>query len=276
MGDAGPSGGGALSGKLKNAINSSATSMQVAAVTGEWPNIPADVTFFHVLIDNELISVTSTSYSGSVGTFTISRGILGTVATAHNKNSIVYLRMIVGPQGPIGATGPTGAVGPTGATGAVGATGPTGATGSTGATGAVGATGATGATGSTGVAGPTGATGSAGPTGATGATGAAGAAGAYSISRHSTAATLASFSKNWIDAGSIILTSPPNPTDGDDFEILVPAAHTGVFVRPNLSDTAHATVNGSASDQEIQLTPTALWFTYDATGNNWFISGKSL
>ena len=56
----------------------------------------------------------------------------------------IDLGLVVGPQGPQGATGPTGATGPQGETGATGATGPQGPTGATGATGPQGPTGPAG------------------------------------------------------------------------------------------------------------------------------------
>lgn len=142
QGNVGPAGGGVLSAKLSAAINSSVTSLVIAA-TAEWPLIPTNVSGYKILIDNELMTVTATSGSYSSLTLTVVRAQLGTIAASHNKNANVNLRQILPSPG---ATG----VGVTGATGVQGATGPQGPpNGATGATG-VGITGATGVTGATG------------------------------------------------------------------------------------------------------------------------------
>jgi hypothetical protein len=81
-----------------------------------------------------------------------------TTATSHDPR----LEIVLGSQGPQGATGSQGAEGPTGPEGAEGPTGPQGAEGPTGPQGAEGPTGPQGAEGSTG---PQGAEGPTGPQG---------------------------------------------------------------------------------------------------------------
>lgn len=130
QGSPGPAGGSFLAARLSLTINSSTTSLTIST-TQEWPLIPADVAQYKILIDNEIMNVTATSGTYGNLQLTVSRAQLGTSASAHNKNALVYLRQIL----PLpGATGATGAVGATGATG-VGATGATGAIGATGPAG---------------------------------------------------------------------------------------------------------------------------------------------
>ncbi|HEY6021440.1 MAG TPA: hypothetical protein VIY48_16495, partial [Candidatus Paceibacterota bacterium] len=120
-GSAGPSGGGTLAGRLVAAIANGGVLTFNVTINEEWPAIPADVTSFNILIDNELMTVTArTAIVANVSTFTVLRGQFGTTATGHNKNALVQLRMLIGAVGPAGPQGPTGSQGPQGPAGAGG------------------------------------------------------------------------------------------------------------------------------------------------------------
>lgn len=139
-GPSGPSGAGALTGRLAVAASNAVLTIDVVA-NDEWPVIPTQVTTFHVLVDNELMLVTGTSVLDSqTKRFTVTRAQFGTTATSHNKNSVVALRALIGPQGPVGAQGIQGIQGIQGNTGATGSTGSTGATGTLPGRGNVGLT----------------------------------------------------------------------------------------------------------------------------------------
>ena len=123
-----------------------------------------------------------------------------------------------GPEGPIGPAGPTGATGATGPEGPIGPAGPTGETGATGPEGPIGPAGPTGATGATGPQGPIGPAGATGATGATGPAGPAGPAGAdggnYTVTVVSSNTTITTESQIVISSGTMTLTLPATPQEG--------------------------------------------------------------
>ncbi|REG87942.1 collagen-like domain-containing protein [Winogradskyella sediminis] len=120
-----------------------------------------------------------------------------------------------GPEGPAGETGATGPQGPTGPEGPAGETGATGPQGPTGPEGPAGETGATGPQGPTGPAGPAGETGATGPQGPTGPAGADGADGGnYTVTVVSSNTTITTESQIVISSGTMTLTLPATPQEG--------------------------------------------------------------
>ncbi len=68
---------------------------------------------------------------------TMSLGTVSGAVAATKKKTVVKVKVVKGPRGPIGKTGPAGATGPAGTPGAVGATGPAGAAGVAGTAAAI-------------------------------------------------------------------------------------------------------------------------------------------
>ena len=68
---------------------------------------------------------------------TMSLGTVSGALAAPKKKTVVKVKVVKGPRGPVGKTGPAGATGPAGVPGAAGATGPAGAAGIAGTAAAI-------------------------------------------------------------------------------------------------------------------------------------------
>ncbi len=166
---------------LRAALGATGTTLTITA-PAPGQDFPA-LTPFRLIVGAEILLVTARSGT----TFTVTRAIEGTTATAHALGAIVAhgvtagalqaIRDTPGPTGPAGSAGTPGTPGAQGVPGPAGSTGPTGPTGATGATGPGGAQGSAGATGATGATGPAGAVGPSGPQGPQGMAGPAGGGG---------------------------------------------------------------------------------------------------
>jgi len=172
----------------------------------------------------------------------------------------------IGPQGPAGADGAdgaTGPVGPQGPAGADGATGPIGPQGPAGADGVDGATGPVGPQGPQGPAGPAGADGADGATGPIGPQGPAGADGGnYTITVVNSNTTITSVSQIVISTGTMTLTLPATPQEGQ----VVYIYHEG-----NTSLNANGKnlkASGSTISTPLTLNGSAVQIVY--SGGTWY------
>jgi hypothetical protein len=92
-----------------------------------------------------------------------------------------------------------------------------------------------------------------------------GSSGSYAVRRWNANGVMAPFTKNRFEAPNIVVATPLNPNDFDDFMVVVSdPANAGC----SIPASAGQTIDGGALFS-IDIVPSTLWFSWDQPNLNW-------